>query len=152
MKNRIIAVLFVIAIAAIALFVIHEQYFSVEKKETAVSKIVIPQVQKQVEDETQEELQIGTEEGVSSLVPLKSDETLFGTLSMDFDGDGYDDQVNAIKNSSSPAMQLLVGLEECFKNIIPKKTYNCSWYARYKNVEPKYKNVCLNPCTDTTLC
>ncbi|MBP5576566.1 MAG: pallilysin-related adhesin, partial [Treponema sp.] len=44
------------------------------------------------------------------LVPLKSDETLFGTLSMDFDGDGYDDQVNAIKNSSSPAMQLLVGL------------------------------------------
>lgn len=110
MKNRIIAVLFVIAIAAIALFVIHEQYFSVEKKETAVSKIVIPQVQKQVEDETQEELQIGTEEGVSSLVPLKSDETLFGTLSMDFDGDGYDDQVNAIKNSSSPAMQLLVGL------------------------------------------
>ncbi|MBO7613161.1 MAG: hypothetical protein J6S81_05035, partial [Treponema sp.] len=75
MKNRIVAVLFIVAIATIALFVIHEQYFSVEKKETAVSKIVIPQVQKQVEDETQEELQIGTEEGVSSLVPLKSDET-----------------------------------------------------------------------------
>ena len=92
MKNRIIAVLFIVAIATIALFVIHEQYFSVEKKETAVSRIVVPQVQKQVEDEASEELSLGTEEGVSSLVPLKSDETLFGTLSMDFDGDGYDDQ------------------------------------------------------------
>ena len=45
-----------------------------------------------------------------SLIPLEDDETLISVLSQDFDGDGYDDQVNAIKTIKNPHLLLLVGI------------------------------------------
>ena len=50
-----------------------------------------------------------------SLVPLHSDETLLSTLSVDFDGDGYDDQINSLKKMTSPYIQILVGLYNPYK-------------------------------------
>ena len=50
------------------------------------------------------------ETALVSLIQLKTDETLIGVVSMDFNGDGLEDQVNAVKSSSSPYIQLIVGI------------------------------------------
>ena len=50
-----------------------------------------------------------------SLIPLKSDETLINTLGIDFDGDGYDDQINAIRKVNNPYITLLIGLYNPFR-------------------------------------
>lgn len=121
MKNRIVPVLFVIAVAAISLFAIKQRYFTVEKEDSVVSKLIVPVV-KQQGGEDGEDSGFGSEEGSVSLIPLNSDETLYGTLSQDFDGDGYDDQVNAIKSSNSPYMQLLVGLYNPSKQTYERST------------------------------
>ena len=48
--------------------------------------------------------------GETSFIALENDETLLGVVTNDFDGDGYEDQVNIVKTSSSPYLVLIVGL------------------------------------------
>jgi hypothetical protein len=50
----------------------------------------------------------GTGAGPISLVPLREGETLLQTLTTDFDGDGYDDQINALRQDGP--IILLVGI------------------------------------------
>ncbi|MCI5523836.1 MAG: pallilysin-related adhesin [Treponema sp.] len=50
------------------------------------------------------------ESKIVSLIPLNPDETAIGVVSMDFNGDGFDDQVNKIKTGTSPYISLLVGI------------------------------------------
>jgi hypothetical protein len=52
-----------------------------------------------------------------SLIALRSDETLLQTLSADFNGDGYDDQINAIKRNARPNIILLIGIYDVRQNI-----------------------------------
>jgi hypothetical protein len=51
----------------------------------------------------------GTGAGPISLLPLREGENLLQTLSTDFDGDGYDDQINAVRRNGGPII-LLVGI------------------------------------------
>ena len=112
--KRLVLIIFGIVGVSLALV-----FFMEDSKETASqgitrSQTVIPQTAAQ----RQESAAVGPEEAadaVVSLVPLHSDETLMGTLSVDFDGDGYDDQINTIRKLTSPYIQILVGLYNPYK-------------------------------------
>lgn len=45
-----------------------------------------------------------------SFITLAQDETLLSTVTMDIDGDGYDDQINVVKTASSQFVTLVVAL------------------------------------------
>jgi hypothetical protein len=45
-----------------------------------------------------------------SLIPLEKDEILVQTLAADLDGDGYDEQIYALRRGANPEITLLVGL------------------------------------------
>ena len=45
-----------------------------------------------------------------SFMPLLANESLLQTLSVDFDKDGYEDQINAVRRGADPEIILLVGL------------------------------------------
>ena len=48
-------------------------------------------------------------ETLVSFIPLQASESLLQTLSVDFDGDGYEDQINAVRRGADPEIILLVG-------------------------------------------
>jgi hypothetical protein len=51
-----------------------------------------------------------------SLIALRDDEKLIQTLSADFNGDGYDDQINAVKRNGQPNIILLAGIYDARQN------------------------------------
>jgi hypothetical protein len=51
-----------------------------------------------------------------SLIALQDDETLIQTVSADFNGDGYDDQINAVKRNGRPNIILIVGIYDSRQN------------------------------------
>ncbi len=108
MHKKFIFVLFILVVAALAVIFIQQRYLkTTEEERITASRIVIPQVDRLGEEEDMSEL---LDPELVSMVPLNSDETLIAKIDMDFDGDGQDDQVNAIKVKGNPFVSLIVGL------------------------------------------
>ncbi len=57
-----------------------------------------------------------TDAAAQSFIPLHSTETLVSTTAFDFDGDGFDDQVAAVRKLSSSHIALIVGLYNASAN------------------------------------
>lgn len=107
--KRFIPVIFVLTAALLALLFFSRNLFV---KNTSISRarVVIPLVGA-VDEKTQtNEYSDGLEQ--TSFIQLSNGETLVGTLEMDIDGDGADDQINMVKTASSPYIVLIVGLYE----------------------------------------
>ena|GEM_PF-140607 len=108
--KRIIPVIFILTAAALALLFFSRNLF-VKDKVISRSRVVIPIVGNDDEAAAkQNEYSDALEQ--TSFIQLSNGETLVGTLEMDIDGDGADDQINMIKTSSSPYIVLIVGLYE----------------------------------------
>ena len=109
MKKRLITVLFIISAALLATAYLYRKYIPKEEEKLINSRVVIPQVV-DTKDVQQEDVSIMSEEfAANSLIPLLPSESLINIVSMDFDNDGYEDQINEIKTSTSPYISLLVG-------------------------------------------
>lgn len=105
--KRVIPVIFVLAAAALALLFFSRHLF--EKNNTiSRARVVIPVVGDSDEKNKSNEYSDGLEH--TSFIQLSNGETLVGTLEMDIDGDGADDQINMVKTVSSPYIVLIVGL------------------------------------------
>ncbi len=109
MKKKILAVLFVLVIAALLVALINNKYFTRQEKKQSAAKTIIPLLNQEESDDSSLS-KMGDEEKLTSLIPLKEDEVLLDIVSLDFDGDGFDDQINSIKSGDSPYINLLIGL------------------------------------------
>ncbi len=110
MKKKItIAVFTVIALAILGIYLGQKLFYHPEETKTS-STLVIPQVKTSSDSVNQDSSIFVEEETLISLVPLEAGETLLSIVSMDFDGDGYDDQINSIRTVNSPYISLLIGL------------------------------------------
>ena len=107
MHKKVVLALFVVAIAVIALIFLRQKYYQAPEEKITASRVVIPQVGRTDSDDDEDDLL--SPRNVSK-VPLNMDETLLSTVDMDFDGDGQDDQVNAIRVTGNPFITLIVGL------------------------------------------
>lgn len=115
MKKQFVIVVFVIVAAVLAFVLASRQYFNTSKKQMTSAITVIPQSDSLSEQTASNSSIIKDDTVIESLIPLAPDETLLNIVSMDFNGDGYEDQVNAIKSADSPYLQLLVGLYDSQK-------------------------------------
>lgn len=109
-----VIVIFVIVAAALGIL-----FFMGDGKDkgttgVARSQTIIPKssTQQQASEEVKEQEQ---DDSLVSLIPLHNDEILMGTLGIDFDGDGYDDQINTIRSMTSPFIKIIVGLYNPYK-------------------------------------
>ncbi len=114
MRKKLVLVIFILAVAGLALLFVGRGYYSQSAKtELTTARLVIPQGNGSEETENDGETTtsiINDDIILTSLIPMQGDETLINIVSADFNGDGYEDQMNAIKTTTSPYLQLLLGL------------------------------------------
>lgn len=112
--KRLVVIIFVIVGISLGLVFFMEDSKEHTSQGIARSQTIIPQTMAQKQEAIKVQME-EADDSLVSLVPLHSDETLLATLSVDFDGDGYDDQINTVKKMTSPYIQILVGLYNPYK-------------------------------------
>ncbi len=113
--KRLVTVIFVIVAAALGIL-----FFMGDSKDTGAASVtrsqtVIPKSATQQQDTPEIQAQDEVDDSLVSLIPLRNDEILMGILGIDFDGDGYDDQINTIRSMTSPYIKIIVGLYNPYK-------------------------------------
>ncbi|WP_294429844.1 pallilysin-related adhesin [uncultured Treponema sp.] len=105
--KKLIPVIFALTAAVLALLFFSRNLF-VKDHSISRARVVIPIVGERDSEGKANEYSDSLEQ--TSFIQLSNGETLVGTLEMDIDSDGYDDQVNMVKTSASPYIVLIVGL------------------------------------------
>ncbi|OJF77019.1 MAG: hypothetical protein BKP49_03950 [Treponema sp. CETP13] len=103
-------VLFILIALFILFFAIFFHIHPQTKETITAAKTVIPITPGS--ETVQEEEQEVPEENIdfSSLIPLEENETLLATYSIDFDKDGYEDQIISVKDTNSQFIKVILGL------------------------------------------
>lgn len=112
MKSKTVPVLFLLAGALIAGIFLYNTRFA-KKQESTVNKakIVTPKSAQSDDSETTREVESSSDKGTfDSLIPLKSTETLIGTLVLDLNLDAYDDEVIVVRKSGSQFLHIVAGV------------------------------------------
>ena len=145
--KRLVIIVFVIVGLSLGLAFLLKDAGDNTSQSITPSQTVIPQTTEQKQESVDVHIE-EVDETLISLVPLYNEETLMDTLNVDFDGDGYDDQINTIRKMTSPYIQILVGLYNPYKGqyersaiidteIIQTRTFNYSCLdliGNHKNV------------------
>ena len=98
--KKFIPAVFVVIAALLALFFIGRNLF-VKEDAVARSRVITPLVENG--DENTEKKEDEYEDFTpTSFIELANDETLLNIITMDIDGDGFDDQINIVKTSKGP--------------------------------------------------
>ncbi|QTQ14749.1 pallilysin-related adhesin [Treponema parvum] len=110
MKNRAVFVFFVIFAACMTIFFII--YGSASSKNSAPPqpKIVTPFTGTARSEAAENNPLASSDGGLTSFIPLNSDETLVSILTLDIDNDMRDDQINLVQKLTKPYLYLLIGL------------------------------------------
>lgn len=127
--KRLIPVIFVLAGAALALLFFSRNLFVVDKS-ISRAKVVVPIVGNPESEQKSSDYSDGLEH--TSFIQLSNGETLVGTLEMDIDGDGADDQINMIKTTSSPYIVLIVGLYDSKTGTYTRSNYLATQITQMK--------------------
>jgi hypothetical protein len=110
--KRFVIVIFVFCAASLAIL----WFFGLRTTDQGTA-FILPRLVSPVENAATEGGQnVETDISLISLITLRTDERLIQTLSADFNGDGYDDQINAIKRNARPNIILLVGIYDARQN------------------------------------
>lgn len=110
MQKKVTLALFIVIVAAGAVAFIAKNYFYKPDKDKSSASVVVPMSGSAEEKKNSAFSSMEEDNALVSLIPLNDNETLIGIVSMDFDGDGFDDQVNVIRTMDSPYLAILVGL------------------------------------------
>lgn len=122
MKKNIILALLILASTSVISVVIAKKYIYKEENSSVAPSVVIPRFNSESQTSAQNISMEDDDSALVSLIPLRSDETLLNILGMDFDGDGFDDQVNAVRTMDSPYISLIVGLYNPKRSVYERKT------------------------------
>ncbi|WP_428769483.1 pallilysin-related adhesin [Treponema sp. HNW] len=114
--KKITVFLFGLIGLVIVIFALLRQMPKKDLKDTVYTKTVIPSLSGG-EPSVRQENSLETEETVqTSLIPLLAGEILITAYSIDFDADGYEDQIIALKTPDSQFIKVIVGLYNPFLN------------------------------------
>jgi hypothetical protein len=90
------------------------------KEGTRQTQIVTPQIVNVQDSSAQIQNKTATEDDIAtmiSFIPLQANEELLQILSVDFDGDGMEDQINAVRRGTDPSIILLVGIYNSLRGV-----------------------------------
>lgn len=110
MKKKVTYALFVIAAAAGIVAFVSRMYISKPQTLGPSYSVVVPQSGGAAAGSSSGTASSDEDSALVSLIPLHSDETLISMISTDLDGDGYDDQVNAVRTMASPYLSIIIGM------------------------------------------
>ncbi|MEE1181847.1 MAG: pallilysin-related adhesin [Treponema sp.] len=110
MKKKITLALLILASCAVLTVLLAKKSIYKEEEKTVTSSVVIPKTNSETQGPVQDVAVEDEDAAFVSLIPLHGNETLLSIVSMDFDGDGFDDQVNAVRTMDTPYISLIVGL------------------------------------------
>jgi len=108
--KRIVPAVFIIITAVLASLIIVLRSRTPGERSHTQPKVVTPIVNGETKTVLNSGSVLTDETGMTSFIPLRSDETLINILTVDFDGDTRDDQINLVRKVTSPYLTLLVGL------------------------------------------
>jgi len=108
--KKLPTILFIVIAIVILTFAIFSHIYSNTENTITGAKTVIP-LTPGTEPTKEETKNIAAETiTVTSLVPLNKDETLLNAYTVDFDKDGYDDQIISVKRANSVYITVIIGL------------------------------------------
>lgn len=113
MKSKVLPVVFsIIAVALAGTFIVTRIIRNNREDTVTRAKVVSPKAADSAgeADETVGKLSALEAEKYETFVPLHSNETLINTLTIDFNNDGYDDEVVLAKRSGSPHLFIIPGV------------------------------------------
>ncbi|MDR1786486.1 MAG: pallilysin-related adhesin [Spirochaetaceae bacterium] len=114
--KRLVLVVFALAAAGITVL-----FFLKPRETPGQTRVVMPQVVSISQGRAGEAQPQAASSGddtaaLVSFIPLRENESLLQTLSADFDGDAYEDQINALTRGASGEIILLIGLYNPLRN------------------------------------
>lgn len=109
MKNKIVIAVFSV-IAGILVVILGLRLTVFRKSGNVRAKVINPVVSEEKNNDESGNSDGGENVMQTSFIPLLSTETLMDTLTLDFDGDGLDDQVVAVHKAGASNLSLIVGL------------------------------------------
>ena len=121
MQKKVTLALFIVIVAAGAVAFIAKNYFYKPDKNKTSASVVVPMSSSAEEKKNSAFSSMEEDNALVSLVPLNPNETFISIVSMDFDGDGVDDQVNVIRTMDSPYLAILVGLYNPQRTVYERK-------------------------------
>ena len=113
MKTKSITLLFVIAALLLgAGFLASKKFIKKSEKTATRAKVVTPKgAQENGSDTDEDKLSSGfNSENFDTFIPLLPNETLINSITIDFNNDGYDDEVITVRKSSSEDFIIIPGL------------------------------------------
>ncbi len=116
MKTKIVVAFFsLIAFGLVVFLALNRMFFS-DKNAPVRPQIVTPVAPSDTEGSSGDGNAYGEGGAQTSFVPLLPTETLISTLTVDFDGDAFDDQIIAVRKAGFPYLFLIVGLYNAESN------------------------------------
>ncbi len=114
--KRNITILLLFLIAAILLFLfLGKEIFVNEDTAIVRAKTIIPVTNKEEQSSTINQTSTTDDFSLTSLIPLLVDEILINAISFDFNSDGYEDQIIAVKKANNPHIVIVTGLYNSIK-------------------------------------
>jgi hypothetical protein len=108
--KKIPIILFILIAIIILSFAIFSHIHPDTDNNIAGAKTIVPFSPGEEPEKKQEENIDAEAVNMTSLITLNRDETLINVYTVDFDKDGYDDQIISVKRASSPYIFVIIGL------------------------------------------
>ena len=108
--RKIIPAVFIIIAAVLAVLAAVRIFYWNGRNSMAHAKTVVPVTGKDAGKKTDAGGSSQDAASLTSFVPLQPNETLISTLTLDFDGDTFDDQIVAVRREGVSNLVLLVGM------------------------------------------
>ena len=111
MKTKTITFLFVIIAFFLAGTILISKKFSTDKSnKLSRAKIITPKSSESGESDVSKKLSSSEAEKYETFVPLATGETLISTLTIDFNNDGYDDEIIVVRVNTAQNLYIVPGI------------------------------------------
>ena len=121
MKSKTTIGIFSAIVVALVVFIFVDLFYLRGKDIVVHPKLITPVSENDAVRPDGNASDDGEEASPTSFVPLLPSETLISTLTVDFDGDSYDDQIAAVRKAGSQYIFLIVGLYRAENNSYERK-------------------------------
>ena len=109
-RTKVVITAFSFVVFFLAVFVFVRKFFFNDSEKNIHPQVITPNAQEDSEVSGGDGTQLSDSTMHTSFVPLFPSETLMSTLTLDFDGDAFDDQIIVVRKAGSPYLFLIIGL------------------------------------------
>ncbi len=110
MKRNITILLFFLTAALLLFLFLGRGIFVTKDTSTVRARTIVPSAESGEKSSADKQSSASEDASLTSLIPLFVDEIMINAISFDFNSDGYEDQVVAVKKANNPYIIVVTGL------------------------------------------